>query len=222
MTSKDTTLQKATIQNRDKPGSKPVTCMFNPKEYTFQKTNSWKEGETPAQNISQLQFTGGKSATLTMQFFFDTYAERKDVREEYTDAFWELMVIDASKKDKKNKFGRPPLVLFQWGRTWSFQAVITSMKQQFTLFLDSGVPVRATLDVTFQQVSDPSQLRAQNPTSGGVGGERVWRVQAGDTLAWIAYREYGDATRWRPIAEANRLTRVRELVPGTILVIPNE
>lgn len=222
MNPEDATLKKATIQNRDRPGSQPVVCMFNPKEYTFQKSNSWKEGDTPAQNISQLQFTGGKSATLTMQFFFDTYDERSDVREKYTDAFWELMTIDPSKKDKKNKFGRPPRVLFQWGRTWAFEAVITSMKQQFTLFLDSGVPVRATLDVTFQQVGDPGHLRAQNPTSGGMGGERVWRVQAGDTLAWIAYREYGDATKWRLIAEANRLTRVRELAAGSILVIPNE
>lgn len=217
-----TTMSKATITNLDRPGSKPVSCMFNPKEYTFQKSNSWKEGDTPAQNASNLQFSGGKSATLTMQFFFDTYIARKDVREEYTDAFWELMSIDKSLKDKKNKHGRPPRVLFQWGRTWSFEAVITSMKQQFTLFLDSGVPVRATLDVSFQQVRDTTQLRAQNPTSGGDGGERVWRVEAGDTLAWIAYREYGDSTKWRLIARANYLTRVRELAPGTLLVIPNE
>lgn len=222
MTRPETNLRKATIKNLDKAGSQPVVCMFNPKEYTFSKTNNWDDGKTPAQDINQMTFTGGDSATLTMQFFFDTYAERTDVREKYTDAFWELMKIDSSKKDKKNEFGRPPRVLFQWGRTWSFEAVITSMKQQFTLFLDTGIPVRATLDVTFKQVTDPGQLRAQNPTSGGEGGERVWRVEAGDTLAWIAYREYGDATKWRLIAEANRLTRVRELTPGSVLVIPNE
>lgn len=218
----DAKLAKATITNLDRSGSQPVKCMFNPKEYSFSKTNNWSEGDTPSQNTSQLQFSGGKPASLQMQFFFDTYEERTDVREKYTDAFWELMVIDTSLKDKQNQYGRPPRVLFQWGRTWSFEAVITSMKQQFTLFLDTGVPVRATLDVTFQQVRDTSQLRSQNPTSGGMGGERVWRVQPGDTLAWIAFREYGDSTRWRLIAEANRLTRVRDLTPGTILVIPNE
>jgi predicted Zn-dependent protease len=218
----DTTLAKATIRNLDRPGSTSVSCMFNPKEYTFQKSNSWKEGETPAQNTSELQFSGGKPATLTMQLFFDTYADRIDVRDKYTDAFWDLMIIDESLKDKKNKFGRPPRVLFQWGRTWSFEAVITSMKQQFTLFLDTGIPVRATIDVTFQQVRDAKQLRPQNPTSGGDGGERIWRVQEGDTLAWIAYREYGDTAKWRLIATVNQLNRVRELVPGTILVIPNE
>jgi nucleoid-associated protein YgaU len=214
-------MARATIQNLDKPGSKPITCLFNPKEYTFQKQNSWKEGETPAQNTPQLQFGGGKPASLQMQLFFDTYAEQEDVRKKYTDDIWELMMVDNTLKDKKNKNGRPPRVLFQWGETWSFEAVITSVKQQFTLFLSTGTPVRATLDISFQQVKDTAQLRPQNPTSGGVGGERVWRVNAGDTLAWIAYREYGDATMWRLIADANRLTRVRELTPGTTLVIPN-
>ena len=66
------------------------------------------------------------------------------------------------------------------------------MKQQFTLFDTDGKPLRATVDVTFQQIKDPTHLAPQNPTSAGAGGERVWRVQAGDTLAWIAYREYGD------------------------------
>ncbi|MBK9710613.1 MAG: LysM peptidoglycan-binding domain-containing protein [Kouleothrix sp.] len=216
----DTSLAHATVTNLDQGNT--IKCMFNPKEYTWTKTNNWDEGKVPAKNISDLHFTGGKSATLKMDLFFDTYAEGKDVRKEYTDAFWELMSIDPSKKDKNNDYGRPPRVLFQWGAAWSFEAVITSLSQQFTLFLSDGTPVRATLTVNFQQVRDTANLAPQNPTSGGAGGERVWQVGAGDTLAWIAYREYGDATKWRLIAQANNLIQVRELAPGTVLVIPNE
>ena len=32
----------------------------------------------------------------------------------------------------------------------------------------------------------------------------------------------GDASRWRLIAQANRLTTVRRLRPGTMLEIPND
>ncbi len=216
----ETALTRATITNLDTNSS--IKCMFNPKEYSFSKTNNWKEGDVPAQNISSMTFTGGKGASLQMQLFFDTVDEGTDVRKDYTDPLWELMVIDSTKKDKKNKYGRPPCVRFQWGKSWSFEAVITSMKQQFTLFDTDGKPLRATVDVTFQQIKDPAHLAPQNPTSAGAGGERVWRVQAGDTLAWIAHREYGDSTKWRLIADANRLSRVRELSPGTMLVIPNE
>jgi nucleoid-associated protein YgaU len=104
---------------------------------------------------------------------------------------------------------------------WSFEAVILSISQKFTLFRYDGRPLRATLDVTFRQIKDSKLLPAQNPTSGGDGGERYWTVSEGDTLAWIAYQTLGESTDWRRIAKANRLTSVRHLKPGTVLVIPN-
>lgn len=212
-------LTKARIINLDQVGI-PIECLFNPKEYTFAKQNSWAEEKTPGSNTTPLTFGGGQPATLQMQLFFDTYGEKKDVRG-HTDAIWELMMVDESLRDSQNKWGRPPTVLFQWGTTWSFKAVITSVTQKFTLFLPIGTPVRATLDVSFRQIADTKQLKPQNPTSGGVGGERVWTVKEGDTLAWIAHTEYGDPTQWRLIADANRLTNVRRLTPGLVLMIPN-
>jgi hypothetical protein len=213
----------ASIKNIDKPGSPAIKCMFNPKEYSLQKQVTWTEGQTPGQNVPQLEFSGGKSSVLTMQLFFDTYESKppKDVRE-YTNQILQLLMVEEKVKDRKNQKGHPPRVLFSWGDTWTFQAVITSLKQQFTLFLSTGTPVRATLDVTFQEVKDIKDKPKQNPTSGGIGGERMYRVQAGDTLGLISFRELGDATRWRSIADANRLMQVRALTPGTVLVIPNE
>jgi nucleoid-associated protein YgaU len=213
-------LAHAQIINLEGSGS-PIECMFNPKEYSFSKRNQWTAGHSKGHNMPQLEFGSGQAAALQMQLFFDTYAAGKDVRKEYTDAIWQLMMVDAKLKDSKSHKSRPPKVRFQWGSAWTFDAVITSITQKFTLFKNDGTPVRATLDVTFQQIKDDSLLPKQNPTSGGVGGERVWIVNEGDTLAWIAYKEYGDANRWRLIADANRLTRVRQLTPGTVLEIPN-
>lgn len=204
-----------------------VKCLFNPKEYTFSKQNNWKDQQT-GKNVPQIEFGGGQPATLQMELFFDTYAHfkssgapPKDVRKEYTDKIWKLMIVDPKLTDAKNKKGRPPKVIFSWGQTWLFKAVITSITQKFTMFIADGTPVRATLNVSFRQVEDEGALARQNPTSGGVGGERIWTVNEGDTLGLIAYRELGDATRWREIADANQLTRVRRLRPGTVLVIPN-
>lgn len=222
----DTSIAKAKIINLDSDGP-PIECMFNPKEYNFTKQNSWTRDATAGANVPQLSFGGGQPATLQMQLFFDTYIDAQngraeDVRRKYTDAIWKLMMIDSTLQDPKSTIGRPPKVRFQWGQSWSFNAVITNISQKFTLFLQDGTPVRATLDVTFQQIEDESLLPRQNPTSGGTGGERLWTVRDGDTLAWIAYKQYGDTRRWRAIADANRLQDVRQLTPGTILVIPNE
>jgi nucleoid-associated protein YgaU len=221
----DSTRVKAVIINVDTKDQ--VECYFNPKEYTFAKSNNWSPDPKAGYNVPQLNFGGGQPATLQMELFFDTYAQSRsgglpeDVRRVYTDKIWKLMIVDEKLKDKKNKKGRPPKVMFQWGRAWSFNAVITSISQKFTLFSSDGTPVRATLTVAFQQIQDTAELAKQNPTSGGVGGERVWTVTDGDTLAWIAHKEYGDTSRWRQIADANNLTEVRRLTPGTVLVIPN-
>ncbi len=216
-------LDHAEITNLDKGGT-AIKCLFNPKEYAFTKTNQWKAAANKSTNVPSMEFGGGEPATLTMQLFFDTYDSghnAKDVRKEYTDAIWELMMVDKNLQDPKTKKGRPPKVHFQWGKAWSFDAVIKSIKQNFTLFLSNGTPVRATLDVTFQQVKDAKLFPPQNPTSGGEGGERLWTVNEGDTLAGIAYQEYGDASQWKVIAEANRLIQVRRLTPGMVLEIPN-
>ncbi len=214
-----TTMAKATIINVDKGGS-PIQCHFNPNEYSFSKQNSWTIVNTGGANVPQIEFGGGQPAALQMQLLFDTYSEGKDVRKEYTDRVWELMLVDESLKDPKNQKGRPPKVRFQWGASWSFDAVITSIAQRFTLFLADGTPVRALLDISFQQIKDEKLFPRQNPTSGGAGGERVWTVRAGDTLRTIAYNEYGDVGQWPLIAAANELDEVRTLRPGTRLTIP--
>lgn len=214
-----TNLAKAMIINLD--SGERITCLFNPNAYTYSKENEWVHGAGAGQNMPRLEFSHGRPATLQMQLFFDTYAKGEDVRAAHTEAIWNLMLVDPALKDPKTQKSRPPRVRFQWGQAWTFDAVITSITQRFTMFLGNGTPVRATLDVSFQQAKDPADLPAQNPTSGGDGGERAWTVSSGDTLAWIAFKTYGDATKWRPIAEANSLSNVRRLAPGTVLVIPN-
>src|SRR5690349_21638048 len=114
-------LAHAKIINLDGGGS-PIECLFNPKEYSFSKRNQWTAGKSKGSNMPQLEFGGGQPATLQMQLFFDTYAEGKDVRKEYTDSIWQLMMVDQKLKDPKNKKGRPPKVRFQWGSAWSFRS----------------------------------------------------------------------------------------------------
>jgi hypothetical protein len=227
-----TSLAYAVIINLDNYEKKQtphtIQCMFNPKEYTFSKQNTWNKAKTPGKNAPPLEFGAGDPATLQLQLFFDTYAssqrsgEAEDVRDKYTNFIWQLMLVDPKLKNKKTKLGRPPRVRFQWGKTWTFNAVITSITQKFTLFLPNGTPVRATVDVTFQQLQDETLLSRQNPTSGGKGGERVWTVREGDTLASIAHQHFGDVDQWRRIADVNRLNQVRRLTPGTMLLLPDE
>jgi hypothetical protein len=209
------------LDKNDNPVEPGIVCKFNPKEYTLTKQNQWNPSKATGSNVPELEFSNGQPATLQMELLFDTLAERKDVREQYTNALWNLMMVDASLKPQgQDDKPWPPRVRFQWGKTLEFKAVVTNMTQKFTLFLVDGTPVRALVNITLKQIVDQKQLPKQNPTSGGGGGEQFWTVSIGDTLMSIAYKVYGDPNRWRQIADSNRLTQVRRLVPGSFLKIP--
>ena len=213
-------LTKACIVNLDTRES--VKCLFNPKEYTFARQNAWKFQNNKGANLPTPEFQNGQPTTMQLQLFFDTFETGEDVREAYTEKIWNMMRVNEDPKvqDPKTKKGRPPLVQFQWGNAWSFEAVITNIQQKFTLFLNDGTPVRAELTLTFHQVKDVAAFGKQNPTSGGMPGQRVRTVREGETIDRIAYDEYGDSTLWRQIAEANNLADPLRLKPGSTLVIP--
>jgi len=211
-------LEKALIINADHESDK-LKCLFNPTEYVIARSNSWKERTSTGKEVPALTFSGGGARTLTMELFFDVYEQDKGDVRQIVDQLWKLMTIDKGLKNTKTKQGRPPLVIFQWGPNWSFKAAITNLSVRYTLFREDGTPIRATASVTFQEWDE--NVQPQNPTSLSREPGRMRReVRPHDTLALIAYEEYGDATRWRVIADENQLEDPLNLVPGMILSIP--
>lgn len=218
---------KAYIYNEDK-SQKVVDCLFNPTEYSFTKTNSWAPGNILGRDLPLVNFQGGGATSLSVSLLFDTLTltpptgqpsgTPQDVRG-YTEKVFKLMEVDPSLKDSQSQTGRPPRVSFRWGTAWTFKSVITSITQRFTLFTSDGTPVRATLDVTFQQVEQEGTYPAQNPTSGGEA-QKVHVVGPRETLDGIAFMEYGDSRCWRLIADHNHLDNPMRLRPGQKLAIP--
>ena len=60
-----------------------------------------------------------------------------------------------------------------------------------------------------------STRRGRTPLGRRATARRTHRVVAGDSLPQLAWREYGDATAWRVIAEANDIDDPMVLAPGT-------
>lgn len=211
-------LTKATITNEDT--KEVIQCLFNPTEYTITKTNSWQSNRVVGKNVPKLDFTGGESRTLQMELFFDVYEkEGGDVRD-YINKLWKLTMTNDEKKNPKTKRSRPPLCLFQWGGNWHFKAAVTSLSVRYTLFREDGTPVRATANVTFQEAEDPNLQKGTNPTSYAEPGYKRREVRPYDSLPLIAFEEYGDASHWRRIAEANQIDDPSSIKPGQILAIP--
>ena len=91
----------------------------------------------------------------------------------------------------------PPRIRFVWGQGLSFRAIVDNVQQKFTLFNPSGIPVRATLTVSFKEYKTlEEQLKELNLQSADHTKRRV--VRSRDTLARIAFEEYGDASAVAP------------------------
>jgi LysM repeat protein len=188
------------------PEGDPIDVIFNPTQYELAGSFGLEEKPVIGRR-TVMQFTGAAARTLTMELLFDTYEKGTDVRK-HTDKVYGLTEIDPAKH-------RPPIVTFAWG-SLNFPCVVQSVSGRFTLFLDSGIPVRATLSVTFKEFVDASQ-EAQPESADHT---KTYLVRRGDSLSSIAAAEYGNPATWRPIATANAIDNPRMLAPGQRIVIP--
>lgn len=142
-------LTKATIK-RHIPDGEEIKVLFNPTQYRLSKSNQFAEVAIPGLAAPLLQFGRGNAHTLSMQLFFDTYTydAGKDVRQ-YTKKVTDLLNID-------EELHAPPVCLFSWGNL-QFIGVLERAEQNFTLFDSDGIPVRATVDVTFKEYYEPGK-----------------------------------------------------------------
>lgn len=190
---------------------------FNPKELSIQKSAKWeRKSARNAKKASAPEFSGADPCKLTLEMFFDASdSEQGSVIEPVEELFRCCVPTDDTQQDKK---AVPPLVQLSWGSIVSFPGFITSVQAKYTLFASDGTPIRAICTVSMEEMpGDPS---GQNPTSGALSVHAVHKVIAGDSLASIAFREYGDPAMWRPLAVANHIDDPIRLAVGATLIVP--
>lgn len=203
-------------------GPTEVEFDFNPGEYTVEKTSSWSRPQVRGgKQTGKPEFQGANAQTLKMEVLFDQFISGVgggDVAKSVNTLFEWVKPTDDSVAKKKPQ---PPIVVFEWGDNpalTSFRAYVKSVSVKYLLFDPSGKPLRATANVTLEEVPVPP--KKQNPTSGAIQGRRSHLLAEGDTLASIAWTEYEDATLWRGIADFNRIDDPLRIRPGQSILIP--
>jgi nucleoid-associated protein YgaU len=209
-------LEKLKIQVETAPRQfkQEITALFNPNQITIQKTANWREAPAAQRDVPASQHTHADPARLSMDLFFDTYESGADVRR-HTDEISYLMTVE-----KHGNMHRPPICRLLWGKAGVFfQGVLENLNQRFSLFLEDGWPVRATLTCSFKEWrDDEEEARRQDKQSADV--VKTHLLTRGDTLSSIAFKEYNDPALWRPIAQANGIVDPLKLTYGKLLIIP--
>lgn len=212
---------KAKLSQRD-GGGKPLEFRFNPSTIKISKKADWKERtKQAAKEAPRLSFGGTHPVDLSFSLLLDSGGEQG--RTVMTDIQRLLDWTNPTEKSRKGSSPSPPELMFTWGdlkigSAGQFVGVLTSVDATCTLFSPSGAPTRAEVSLAFK--SAVADTAGTNPTSGAVRAYEAHQLRAGDTLAGIAYQAYGDASRWRAIAELNGIDDPLRLPLGTRLLLP--
>jgi nucleoid-associated protein YgaU len=211
-------LEKATITNTIT--GKVVEVLFNPEEYTVNSEVTYAQSSIPGVSGPLLQFVHGNMSTLEMELLLDTQekhvssrtstAPNSDVRV-LVRAVTDLMAIESTTH-------APPVLLFTWG-SMTFTCVLARASQKYQMFLSTGIPVRARMQVTFNEFRN-IDLEAKEIKRQTADYTKRRVVGQGETLPSIAAEVYDDPTKWRPLAIANAVYDPRVVPSGTELTVP--
>ena len=213
-------LEKALITNTDTNQSFEV--LFNPEEYTVNKDNNFAQMAVPGLRSPLLQFVHGNLQTLEMELMVDSYETHSSGGKTVNQAGDDVRSLTTKITgllDINSDTHAPPILVFTWG-SLSFTCVLARASQKFIMFRQDGVPVRARLQVTFNEFTN-ADTEAKEIKRQTANYSKIYVVSQGETLSGIAFKLYRDAALWRPIALRNAIENPRALAAGLKLLIPN-
>jgi nucleoid-associated protein YgaU len=201
--------------------NKVITVLFNPTEYSFDRSNSYKSIPVPGLGAPLLQFVNGEADQLSMDLFLDDYTDPRgptSLQQKETDPLGTRLreLTDLLKID--SKLHAPPPVRFNWG-PMEFAAIIEKIGRKVTMFHPDGTPARVTLSVSFKEYRTLRQL-VEDPRRESADKTKRRVVVGRESLWLIAAREYNDAAEWVRIAQKNDLDDPREISAGDWLELP--
>lgn len=207
-------------KGKSQPGGRrdEIKFQFNPKELKLSKSAKWKRDPQRNKKSSGVpQYNGSDPVKFTVDMFLDATTTMDDSVVKTVEKLFKLTVPTDESLSSTRK-ACPPVVIFHWGGLTGFVCFVSQVSVTYSLFTPGGTPVRAVAQVTLEELTP--EFPPQNPTSGSYRPRRTHRIVEGDSLQSVAWREYGDAARWREIADLNGIDDPMRLAPGTTVLLP--
>jgi hypothetical protein len=130
-----------------------VKAQYNPKELSVEFAVPWnvnpQSNKAPQKGI-QLEFTGAQGRSMSLELTFDGYETNTSVADSIRDLHKMASVKKAGDADENKR--RPYMCVVTWGDTvQNFRCVIESLSTKYTMFSETGVPLRATCIVKLKE-----------------------------------------------------------------------
>ena len=205
-----------------------IPVQFNPSEYRVTDRSSYSQRSRRKKDEPDMTYNGGMLSTLEVTLIFNS--------DEFTTAKGAIdsamsMITGEVKNDITVPIGKitaltkidgdshmPPMSIFVWG-TMLFFGYVDNVGVNYTMFDKSGIPLRATVNLTMQGTSTLLSAR-RNPL---FSPDRTKaRTLTEDSSIWsLAEKEYGDVREWRRIADANGIMNPLDVPVGRVLKVPS-
>lgn len=194
-----------------------LEVQVSPKDYQGKKSIKYNVGKEQGQNVQSPLFAGYKNEVLNIEVPIDCTGaiegtKQSDTVKKKVKALEDLVYNYNSSKHQAN------FVELAWG-TLIFKGRLQDMSTTYTLFAADGQPLRAKVKLSFIQfVSRKEADKLANRQSPDVSHRIV--IKAGDSIAALCQKIYGDSTLVDEVAAFNGLSGFRKVTPGTELLFP--
>ncbi len=216
-------LTKAKLEIEKEIGVDIINVLFNPSEYLTDSAN-YSEKKVPGLDGPLFQYISGEATELSLNLFLDTYVPKQPTSlisfgtpptstdvSAITKRIANATSIDGS-------LHRPPEVTFRWG-SLNFRGIVTRFNHTYTMFTESGMPVRAKVSLTFKSLISPNDKRRASPFE-SPDRTKYRTIRQGIGLWDIASMEYGDPDMWKMIARENGILNPLDVRPGQVVKLP--
>jgi nucleoid-associated protein YgaU len=209
-----------TKSNNNQPDpTQRFEAMFNPSQYSVRYQNIISTEGVHRPGEKKIEASRQEPRVFSFQLTLDGTGATED------GLTTGLGLILYTVKERLNKFlhicynvdepeHRPNQIHVQWG-ILNFDGVLQSLDITYTLFDQSGNPLRANLDIQIVSTNGEITPRLSSPDL-----THTRTVKAGDSLPLLAKEIYGSSRYYLLVAEANGLDDFRNVNPGTVLYFP--
>jgi len=219
-------LEKLKIKVYEKPErSVPIDTfevMFNPESYSASFRNVFAKKEAVGASGQEAKYALSRNSRMSFKFIFDgtgvsDYGSLPLLKGK-NDVYSRVKKFLELTTTISGKIHEPYYLIIAWGHL-NFKCRLEDVQVSYTLFDESGIPLRAELDTNFvRDIETSERLKEDDLNSPNLTHKRI--VKAYDTLPIMCREIYGSESYYLKVAKANRLDDFRNLKPGQELFFP--
>lgn len=210
---------KFTAYTDEKYGSEigSHTVLMDPDTLKFGKEIVYREDRQLGAIGGNNRFERYKPEFLSFRFIIDCTGIVEGTQEKDS-VYGKIQEIEKLLYNYNSDGHRPSYVLVRYVELL-FKGQVKKMDVEYTLFSKMGIPLRATVALTFTGFrcgeEERRKFHKQSPDM-----SRLVTVKEGETLPYLCHRIYGDSRLVLQVARFNNLGGFRNIPAGTELLFP--